>query len=110
MSDHFMPVQDTAGLEHLFVRSQDEPVLLFKHDPACPISAAAHRQLEQMEASVPLVDVAHNQDLAEEVSVRTGVRHASPQVIVLRNANAVWFASLYDITADAVQQAVQQHT
>lgn len=110
MSDQFMPVADSAALEQLFARSQDEPVLLFKHDPACPISASAHRQLEHMEAPVPLVDVANNQDVAEDVTARTGVKHASPQVIVLRSGNAVWSASLYDITADAVQQAVQQHS
>lgn len=109
MSDNFVPVKDSNALEQLFVRSQDEPVLLFKHDPVCPISAAAHRQLEQIEGAVPLVDVANDKDLAQDVTQRTGVQHASPQLIVLRNGDAVWSASLYDITADAVEQAVQQH-
>ena len=110
MSDRFVPVKDAGELDELFARSQDEPVLLFKHDPVCPISARAHRQLQQMEAPVPLVDVANNKDLAQDVTERTGVQHASPQVLVLRNGTAVWSASLHDITSDAVQQAVAQHS
>lgn len=104
--EHFAPVASVPELEPLFARSRDAPVILFKHDPVCPISAAAHRQMSRLADGVPLIDVARAKDVAREVAERTGVRHESPQVLVLRDGRAVWSASHYDITADAVQDAV----
>lgn len=109
MSDQFIPVTDTTAVGHLIEQSHNAPVLVFKHDPYCPISAAAHRQLEQLGYDIPTIDVAHDKDVAQDVVARTGVEHASPQTILLRNGQAVWSASHYDITADAVTQASQEH-
>ena len=105
----FSEVQDVSTLDVLFERSQQEPVLLFKHDTACPISAAAHREMSQIEGDVSLIDVEQGKEIAAEVAQRTGVRHQSPQVIVLRNGEAAWSASLFEIKADAVTDAARQH-
>ena len=105
----FTPISDVATLETLFDRSQQGPVLLFKHDTACPISAAAHREMSQIEGDVSLIDVERGKEIASEVEQRTGVRHQSPQVIVLRNGEAAWSASLFEIKAAAVTEATRQH-
>lgn len=109
MENHFIPVKDSVAVDQLVERSNAEPVLVFKHDPYCPISAAAHRQLEQLGYDIPIVDVAHDQVVAQDVAARTGVEHASPQTILLRNGQAVWSASLHAITADAVTTASREH-
>ncbi len=109
MADHFTPVTDDAALDDLFARSQDAPIVLFKHDPYCPISANAHRQLARIAGDVPTVDVANDKAIASAVTKRTGVTHESPQVIVLRGGKAVWSASQFDITADAVNRATADH-
>lgn len=107
-NEHFTPVAAVAELEPLFAQSRDEPVILFKHDPYCPISAAAYRQMSRITGEIPLIDVARAKDVAREVAERTGVKHESPQVLVLRDGRAAWSASHYDITADAVTEAVAQ--
>ncbi len=109
MNDQFSPVTDVQALEPLFERSRDEPVLLFKHDTACPISAAAHRELSRLGGGIPLIDVERAKDVSREIESRTSVRHESPQVIMLRNGEAVWSASHFDITADAVDEAARRH-
>ncbi len=109
MNDHFIPVTDTASVDQLMEQSHTAPVLVFKHDPFCAISAAAHRQLEQLAQDVPTIDVAHNNDVAQDFAARTGVKHASPQAILLRNGQAVWSASHFAITADAVIAASREH-
>ena len=101
----FVPVADRAGLDRLFAASAERPVVLFKHDFACPISANAYRELAALPGEVPLIDVERQKELAAEVASRTGIEHESPQVIVLRDGRPVYAASLWDITAEDVARA-----
>ncbi|HVG28302.1 MAG TPA: bacillithiol system redox-active protein YtxJ [Pyrinomonadaceae bacterium] len=107
----FVAVADATALEELFARSQDAPVVLFKHSTTCPISARAHRQMSQLSrdavGDVALVVVQTARPLSNEIARRTGVEHHSPQAIILRGGKAVWDASHFDITADAVERAVR---
>jgi bacillithiol system protein YtxJ len=48
-------------------------------------------------------------ELSRRVAEQTGIRHESPQAIILRNGQAVWSASHFDITAEAVEQAVREN-
>ena len=109
----FVPVTDAAALDELFARSDDAPVLLFKHSTTCPISAHAYREMSRLDAGaageVALVVVQTARPLSNEIAERTGVRHESPQAIVLRAGKPVWTASHYDITAAAVEQAVREN-
>lgn len=109
MSNNFSPVSDASALEQLFERSNAEPVLLFKHSNSCPISARAYRQMQEVKTPVSIIVVQDERELSREVAERTGVRHETPQALVLRNGQAVWAASHFDISADAVERAVHEH-
>ena len=106
MPDPFTAVTDLDALEQLFARSQTGPVILFQHDPYCPISRGAYRRLAQLPGAIPLVDVAHARALGQAIALRTGIRHESPQVLVLYHGEAVWSASHWAITAASVVAAV----
>jgi bacillithiol system protein YtxJ len=109
MGDRFTQIADKDALEHLIERSHDAPVVLFKHSSTCPISSAAYKQMSNVAGDVSLVVVQQARDVSSEIASRTGIRHESPQAIVLRNGEAVWTASHFDITAGAVEQAVREH-
>ncbi len=109
MEANFSPVSDAAALEELFARSHEGPVLLFKHSTACPISARAYRQMEGVKTPVSIVVVQDSRDVSRQVEERTGIRHETPQALVLRNGRVVWNASHFDITADVVEQAVREN-
>jgi bacillithiol system protein YtxJ len=109
MGDRFTQITDTNALEQLMARSHDAPVVLFKHSSTCPISSAAYKQMSQVVDEVSLVVVQRSRDLSSEIATRTGVRHESPQAIVLRRGEAVWTASHFDITASAVEQAMRDN-
>lgn len=109
METSFTQINDTSALEQLLTRSHSEPVVLFKHSTTCPISANAYRQMSRLGSDVSLVVVQRARDLSNEIETRTGVRHESPQAIVLRNGEAVWTASHFDITSDAVERAVREN-
>jgi bacillithiol system protein YtxJ len=109
MDNHFVTVADTKSLEELLAQSHDGPVILFKHSSTCPISAAAYRQMSQLKETVALVVVQRARDVSREVEARTGIEHESPQAIILRNGEAVWNASHWSVTSEAVEQALQDH-
>lgn len=104
--DHFIPVTDAEALDALFAASTEQPVILFKHDPYCPISARAYREMEHVAGDVAIIDVAHDDVVKRAIATRTGIRHESPQVIVVRDGKAVWSASQFRITANDVAKAV----
>ena len=109
MNDHFTPITDLQTLETLFTRSHEGPVLIFKHSSTCPISSAAYSEMSRLKEEVPLIVVQRSRDLSNKVEERTGVRHESPQAIILRNGQAVWSASHFSITADSVERAFEEH-
>lgn len=108
MASNFSVVTTPEAVDELFERSKQTPVLVFKHDPYCPISRAAYQAMTQVEGEIALVDVANDRDAASAVTKRTGIRHESPQVIVLKDGRATWSASHWDITPDAVAAATRQ--
>ncbi len=97
-----------AAVDALFER----PVaLLYKHSMTCPISRAAHQELDALltarpDAPVYLLDVNRSRDLSDYVAERTGLRHESPQAIVLRAGEPAWHAAHFEITRDAVASAL----
>ena len=90
--------------------SKQKPVIVFKHSNACSISSRAYREMEKVEADVNILVVQSARDVSRELANLTGVRHETPQVIVLRDGKAVWNASHFDVQAGAVAEAVESHS
>ncbi len=106
MAATFIEITEPSEFDQLTAASHEAPVLLFKHDTTCRISAAAHRQLERVDGEIPLVDVERSKGLSLDIARRTSVTHESPQVILFRDGEVAWSASLFDITTEAVNEAM----
>lgn len=104
MEKNFAPVTDLQTLDSLVEQSNNAPVVLFKHSTTCPISMSAYQEMSRLDAPVSLIVVQRSRDISREIETRTGIRHESPQVIILRHGQPVWSASHFDITADAVEE------
>jgi bacillithiol system protein YtxJ len=65
--------------------------------------------MQGVKVPVAILVVQDDRDLSRDVATRTGVRHETPQALVLRNGRAVWAASHFDISADSVEQAVREN-
>ena len=102
-----MRIRDVQSFEELASRSQNSPVVVFKHSTTCSISAAAYDEMCRFDGDVALVEVQRDRTLSKDIEQRTGVAHQSPQVLVLRKGRVVWEASHWKVKADAVQQAVK---
>ena len=109
MKNNFVKITDSQSFEKLLKDSNEQPVVIFKHSTTCPISSAAYREMEGYPGEIALVEVQSARDLSREIGMRTGVKHESPQVIILRNGKAVWHASHWKITGEAVERAVRDN-
>jgi bacillithiol system protein YtxJ len=103
----FVPLHSVSAFGELLERSDLETVVVFQHDPYCPISRKAYREIAGAPVRALLVDVTHDEELSRTIEQQTGVRHESPQVLVFRSGEVVWNASHFKITRKAVTRAVQ---
>ncbi|HEX6046481.1 MAG TPA: bacillithiol system redox-active protein YtxJ [Pyrinomonadaceae bacterium] len=108
MGNNFLRIDDRSALDNLLSHSKQKPVILFKHSNACPISARAYREMEKLD-DVNLLEIQAAPEISREVEKMTGVRHESPQVILLRDGKAVWDASHFDVNAASVSQALESN-
>ena len=109
MKNKFFKIDDRSALDNLLTDSKQQPVIVFKHSTACSISSRAYREMEKLEAPVNILEVQTAREISRELANLTGVRHETPQVIVLRDGKAVWNASHFDVQAAAVTEAVESH-
>jgi bacillithiol system protein YtxJ len=101
-------LSDTAALETAIAESRERPVLIFKHSRTCGVSCEAFDELHAhiaeapVDASYNVITVQSHRRVSDEAETRLGVRHATPQVILLRDGVPVWNASHFRITAEAL--------
>ncbi len=104
----FTSVTDAQELDDLFALSERQPVILFKHSTTCPISAAAYQQMSDYDGAVSLIIVQNARDVSRKVEALTGIRHESPQAIIINKGKAVWSASHLKIKTSAIESAVAE--
>ncbi|MEK5476940.1 bacillithiol system redox-active protein YtxJ [Paenibacillus sp. FSL R5-0407] len=103
-------ITTTEDLQKAFEQSADQPLLLFKHSTRCPISAGAHRELADYLNDAPnekitygLIYVVEDREVSNAAAEKLGVKHESPQALLVKDGQAVWHASHSKITADAIR-------
>ena len=106
MDDHFIRVTGVAEFTKLLERSQERPVVIFKHSTSCFISASAYDEMREFDGEVVLVEVQRARELSREIEKQTGIRHESPQVLILEKGTVVWNASHSKVRALAVAEAI----
>jgi monothiol bacilliredoxin len=104
----------TADLDAAIEESRLRPVLLFKHSRSCGVSCEAldelHAHVERAAggAAYKVVTVQSHRSVSDHVVTRLGIRHETPQAILLRDGRPVWSASHFRITADALSRHIDE--
>ncbi len=102
-------------VNEVLAASAAQPVLVFKHSTECPVSGGAYRRVrdwlktEGDEAPpVFLVKVIERRPVSKLIEKRVEVKHESPQIILLVDQAAVWDTSHEDVTAEAIEEALDK--
>jgi bacillithiol system protein YtxJ len=104
----FLPLSTESDFERALDHSEREAVVVFKHSSTCPISAGANASVEPLADDVPVyrLIVQQARPASQHIAEATGVRHESPQAIVLQNRQPTFNASHGRVTADALRSAL----
>jgi bacillithiol system protein YtxJ len=117
---------DLTTLEHvdelhrLLAESETRPVLLFKHSHTCGVSLEAldelvslisqqvpHRGHETATPQYVMVTVQTHRAVSNAIAHQLGVRHETPQALLIKDGRVVWSASHFRVTAAAVESALR---
>ena len=98
-------------LNELVGESKNKPILIFKHSTRCGVSRMVLKQFESEydldDAAIPyFLDLLTHRGLSDAVAVRFGVRHQSPQLIVVKDGKAVFHDSHGSIDAGRLEQFI----
>jgi monothiol bacilliredoxin len=98
--------------DDLLAKSRAKPIVIFKHSTQCSISTVAYEEFIQfmenaVDVSCGVVFVIENRSLSDRIEATLGVRHASPQAIVVDNGRQTWNASHWAITSSALSKALR---
>lgn len=106
MKARFNEITSVEQLDEIFAQSNEKPVALFKHSLTCPISAGVYHEVSTADADLHLVIMQKSRGVSDEIARRTGIRHESPQAIVLKGGKPVYHASHYDVTAADIEETL----
>jgi bacillithiol system protein YtxJ len=91
--------------------SQGAKVMVLKHSTTCPISDRARREVESLmaektETAVYLVVVQQQRDISNEIEEKLGVRHESPQLLLIQDGSVTQHWSHHQITHESAAEAL----
>src|SRR5436190_21434631 len=126
MHPDLTPVERLDELHRLIAGSESRPVLLFKHSYTCGVSMEAldelvahindhvaptpDRPARAAEPRYAMVTVQTHRAVSNAVAQQLGIRHETPQALLIRDGRVVWSASHFRVTASAVENAIRNQS
>ena len=107
MAANFLKIRSSDVLDELFERSNAEPVVLFKHSSRCGISSHLKEIIGEIDADIHYVVVQEDRGLSDRIAERTGYRHHTPQIFVIKDGEPAYHATHYGIDALRVAAAAR---
>ncbi len=109
--NNFHRIRTVQEYQEAVDRSMLQPVILYKHSSLCELCILVHAELETLneEGDPPIyqVVVQEARPLSNSIEATLGIRHESPQVIILYDRMPVFHASHRAVTATAVRGAIE---
>lgn len=112
MSDSFHPLHSESDWTTARERSDETPVLIYKHSAACPVSTQAHEEIEDLiaDGTLPVykVVVQEHRSISDQIEADLNIRHETPQAILLHNGDPVFDTSHFDVAAATIRQELNR--
>lgn len=102
-------IESEQDLEEAIKKSYSGKIAIFKHSTSCFISKTVLRNFEkeieegsEHGATLYFLDLLAHRNLSNKIAEDFGIRHESPQLIVIKNGNEINNASHQDITLSQI--------
>ncbi len=109
----FMSVFSQEDYQKMREASKNSPQLLLKLSPICPTSLQIQRDMEIFlkSGNAPQmwsVDVIKSRALSRDIAEWVGIRHESPQALLVVNGEVVWNASHYSVRKGTIVEVLEK--
>ncbi len=99
-------------LEELIAKSKVKPQAIFKHSTRCSISSMAKNRLDKNahfeDMDFHFLDLLRYRNLSNKIAADFNVRHQSPQILLIKNAECVYDESHSGIDMqDLIEQSAK---
>ncbi|MFM7858227.1 MAG: bacillithiol system redox-active protein YtxJ [Flammeovirgaceae bacterium] len=112
---NWTPLTTHSQLAEIKIESNQHPVLLFKHSTSCSISNTSLNRLERnwndeelKGTKIYYLDLLTYRSISNEIAQLFGIEHESPQVIIIKNGDAIYNASHFDIDYNSIKAQVKK--
>ena len=97
---------DDYSLQSAIEKSFEEKILIFKHSTRCSISSMAYNRIEdivkQKITNCYFLDLLKYRSISNKIEEELGVKHESPQILVIENGVCTYHTSHNDISWDRI--------
>lgn len=96
-------------LDSVISESEDVPVAIFKHSTRCSISTMAKSRLERdwelsdQDIKIYYLDLVTYRTVSNAIESKFGIKHESPQILLIKNGEVTYHTSHSDITASELK-------
>lgn len=99
--------------EELILQSQDVPIVIFKHSTRCPISSGANEEMMMLDeecqdkpVKIGKILVVEHREVSLYCAERLGIKHESPQVIIVHHGKVTFNDSHHRVRYDKLEPIV----
>lgn len=109
----FKEITSFQELGQILDESYQHQIILFKHSTICPVSSRAWREVQNYikessdEVMVGMIKVIESRPVSNQVTVDLGLKHQSPQVLLVRERKVLWHASHQEVTKTGLMKATE---
>ena len=109
----FKEITSSQELAQVLDESCQRQIILFKHSTTCPTSSRAWREVQNFikesgnEVLVCMIKVIESRTVSNQITEELGLKHQSPQVLLVSDRKVVWHASHQEVTQDKLTKALK---
>jgi bacillithiol system protein YtxJ len=101
---NWISLESEDQLQQIKIFSQNKPQVIFKHSTRCVISSMALNRIKFdtifSNADFYLLDLLKHRNLSSSIANDYEVQHASPQILIIKNAECIYDESHSGINMD----------
>lgn len=103
MSISWNVLTSVEEVDEVFLASNERPQVIYKHSNSCGVCYMAKHSLDKLsedegeKAMFYIVDVIRDRPISKYISERSGVRHESPQILLLKDGEVKWNSSHFGV-------------
>lgn len=108
----FREITNSQELKQIFDESCQRKIILFKHSTTCPISGRAWNEVQDFikdssnAVLVVMIKVIESRPVSNQVTEELGIKHQSPQVLLLFHKHVLWHTSHQAVTQSNIKKAL----